>query len=91
MDNTTIYICTISIHICALAKRGFSSGGRISCKPNNGALLSTSINENDDRTRTNYCALLGTCTNSNTDSKSIDAGRDTLSMLLTVIIVTFIV
>ena len=38
----------IYIHICALAKPGFCSGGRIFCKPNNGALLSTSINRNHD-------------------------------------------
>ena len=42
LDNTTIYICTIYTHLCALAKPGFCSGGRISCKPKNGALLSTS-------------------------------------------------
>ena len=38
----------IYIYICALAKPGFYSGGRISCKPKNGALLSTSIHKNDD-------------------------------------------
>ena len=42
-----IYIC-IYVHICALAKPGFGSGGRISCKPRNGALLSTSTHKNDD-------------------------------------------
>ena len=47
-DNSTICICTIYIYTCALAKAGFCSGGRISCKPTNGALLSTSINKNDD-------------------------------------------
>ena len=36
------------IHICALAKPGFCNGGRISGKPKNGALLSTSINKKDD-------------------------------------------
>ena len=36
------------IHICALAKPGFCSGGRISCKPKNGALLSTSTHKDDD-------------------------------------------
>ena len=36
------------MHICALAKPGFCSGGRISCKPENGALLSTSTHKNDD-------------------------------------------
>ena len=36
------------IHICALAKPGFCSGGRISCTPKNGALLSTSTHKNDD-------------------------------------------
>ena len=39
------YIC---IHICALVTPGFCSGGRISCKPKNGALLSTSTHKNDD-------------------------------------------
>ena len=32
----------------ALAKPSFCSGGRISCKPKNGALLSTSTHKNDD-------------------------------------------
>ena len=41
----------IYIHICALAKPGFCSGGRISCKPENGALLSTSTHKNDDSKR----------------------------------------
>ena len=93
LDSTTIYICTISIyiHICALAKPGFCSGGRISCKPKNGALLSTSLSRHDDSKRTNSCALLGTRTNSNNDSKSIRARMDILSLLLTVILMTFIV
>ena len=38
----------IDIHICALAKPGFCSGRRISCKPKNGALFSTSTHKNDD-------------------------------------------
>ena len=38
----------IYVHICALATPGFCSGGRISCKPKNGALLSTSTHKNDD-------------------------------------------
>ena len=38
----------IFVYICALAKPGFCSGGRISCKPKIGALLSTSTNKNDD-------------------------------------------
>ena len=43
------YIYTlIYTHICALAKPGFCSGGRISCKPRNGAVLSTSTHKNDD-------------------------------------------
>ena len=33
----------IYIYICALAKPGSCSAGRISCKPNNGALPSTSV------------------------------------------------
>ena len=56
LDNATIHICTIYIYIyiyiytyvhehTLLAKPGFCSGGRISCKPNTGALLSTSINK----------------------------------------------
>ena len=53
-----------------LAKPSFCSGGRISCKPNNGALLTTSINHNDDSKSPNYCALLGTSINSNSDSNS---------------------
>ena len=72
-----------------LAKPGFCGGGRISCKPNNGALLSTNINKNDDSKSPNYCALLGTRTNSNNDS--IGAGMDMLGLLLAVTIVTFIV
>ena len=38
----------VYIHIWALAKPGFCSGGRISWKPKNGALLSTSTHKNDD-------------------------------------------
>ena len=43
LDNATIHICTIGIYIyidtyvhehTPLAKPGFCSGGRISCKPN---------------------------------------------------------
>ena len=41
-----IYIYTY-IHICALAKSSFCSGGKISCKPSNRAVLITSINKND--------------------------------------------
>ena len=41
----------IYIYTCALAKPGFCSGGRISCKPKNGALLSTSAHQNDTRRR----------------------------------------
>ena len=76
-----------------LAKPGFCSGGRISCKPNNGALLSTSINKNDDNKSPNHCALLGTRTHSNNDRdcKSIGAGMDILAPLLAVVLVTFIV
>ena len=65
--------------------------GRISCKPNNGALLSTSMNKHDDSKSPYYCALLGTRTNSNNDSKSSGAGMDILALILAVIIVTFIV
>ena len=52
-DNTTISIYIYMHHIYThtyivhehtpQAKPGFCSGGRTSCKPNNGALLSTSI------------------------------------------------
>ena len=42
-----IYIY-VYIRICALARPGFYSGRRISCKPKNGALLSTSTHKNDD-------------------------------------------
>ena len=75
----------IYIHICALAKPDFCSGGRISCKPNDDPLLSTSVNNNDDSKRPNHCALLGTRTSSNNDSKSIGAGMDLLALLLAVI------
>ena len=51
-----------------LAKPGFRSDGRIFSKPTHGALLSTSISHNDDSNSRNYCALLGTSTNSNNDS-----------------------
>ena len=73
------------------AKPGFCSGGRISCKPNTGALRNTSIYKNDDSTRPNYCSLLGTRTNSDNDSKRIGAGMNILALPLAVIIVTFIV
>ena len=42
------YVYALYIHICALAKPGVCSGGRISCKPKNGALLSTSTHKVDD-------------------------------------------
>ena len=58
----------------ALAKPSFCSGGRVSCKLNNGALLSTSTNQKNDSKSPDYCALLGTSTNSNNDGKSIGAG-----------------
>ena len=40
------------MHICALAKPGFCSGERISCKTKNGALLSTGTHKHkhDDST-----------------------------------------
>ena len=63
---------------------------RISCKPNNGALLSTSINEHGDSKNPNHCALLGTRMNSNNDSKSIGAGMEILALILAVITVAFI-
>ena len=89
MDNTTIFICTyIYIRICALARPGFRSGGRISCKPNNGPLLSTSINKHDDNKSPNHRALLGTLTNSSNDNKIADAGVDILALLLAEKIVT---
>ena len=74
-----------------LAKPGFCSDGRISRKPNNGALLSTNINTNDYSKSPNCCALLGTCTNSNNDSKSIGAGMNTLELLLAVALATIII
>ena len=89
LENTTIYICTICTN--TQAKPGFCSGGRISSKPNNGALLSTNINKNDDSKSLHYCTLLGTRTNSHNDSKSIGAGMDILGLLLAEIIETFIV
>ena len=63
------------------AKPGCCSGGRISCKQNNNALLSTNIKKNDDSKSLNYCALLG----------SIGAGMDILGLLLAVTIVAFVV
>ena len=42
--------------------------------------------KNEDSKSPNCCALLGTRTSSNNDSKSIGAGMDILSLLLTVII-----
>ena len=96
LENATIRICTIYAYTYVhehtpLAKPGFCSGGRISCKPNTGALLSTSINKNDDSKGPNYCALRGTRTDSDNDSKHIGAGMDILALPLAVIIVTFIV
>ena len=78
----------VYIHKC---KPGFCSGGRISCKPNTGALLSTSINKNDDSKTPNYCALFGTRTSSDNDSKRIGAGMDIPALPLAVIQVTFMV
>ena len=97
LDNATIHICTIYIyaHMCEkhtpLANPGFCTGGRISCKPNNGALPSTSITKHDDSKSPNYCALLGTRTQSNNDSKRIGDGMDIPALTLAVIIVTFTV
>ena len=85
-----IYIHTYVHEHTPLAKPGFCSGGRISCKPDTGALLSTCINKNDDSKSRNYCALLGTRTNSDNDSKRTGAGMDILALPLAVIIVTFI-
>ena len=86
MENATIHICTIYVHTyvhehAPLAKPGICSGGRISCNPNTGALLSTSINENDDGRSPNYCALLGT-------RERTGAGMDILALPLAV---TFVV
>ena len=96
MDNATIHICAIYVYThvheyTPLAKPGFCSGGRISQKPKIGALLSTSISKNDDSQSPHYCALLGTRTNSDNDSKRVGAGMDILALPLTVIIATFIV
>ena len=74
-----------------LAKAGFCSGGRISCKPKNGALLSANINKHDDGKSPIYCALLGSRTKSNNDSKNIGAGMHILGLLLAVTGVAFIV
>ena len=59
-------------------------------KPKNSALLSTSTHKHDDSKR-NYCALLGTRTNSNNDNRSTGAGMDKLALLLAVTIVAFII
>ena len=74
-----------------LAKPCFCNGRSISCKPNNGALLSTSIDKNHDSQSPNCCALLGTRTNGNNDSKSMGAGVEIRASLLAIITVTFIV
>ena len=84
MHHIYIYIYTCVHEHTPLAKPGFCSGGRIFCKPNTGALLSTSKSPN-------YCALLGTRANSDNDSKRIGACMDILALPLAVIIVTFIV
>ena len=84
-----MHICSIYINVyihthvhehTPLAKPGFCSGGRISCKPNTGALLGTSITNNDDSKNPNYCELLGTRTKSDNDSKRIGAGMDFTSV-----------
>ena len=80
-----IYIYTHVHEHTPLAKPSFCSGERLPCKPNNGALLITSINENYDSKSPNFCALLGTRTNSNNDSKSIGTGLEILALLLAVI------
>ena len=77
--------------VCALAKPGFCSGARISCKPKNGALLSTRTQKNDDSKILKYCALLGTRANNNIDNQSAGAGMDILALLLAVIILAFII
>ena len=74
-----------------LAKPAFCSGGRISCKPNTGALPSISTNKNDDSRNPNYCALLGTRTTSKDDSKRFGAGVDILELPLAAIRIIFIV
>ena len=86
-----IYIYTYVHEHTPLAKPGFCSGGRISCKPKTGALLSTIINNNDNGKSPNYCALLGTSTSGNNDSESIGAGMEILALFPAVIPVTFIV
>ena len=86
-----IYIYTYVHEHTPLAKQGFCSGRRISFKPNTGTLLSTSINRNDDSKSPNDCALVGTRTNSDNNSKRIGAGMDILALPLAVTIVTFIV
>ena len=85
------YIYTYLHEHTPLAKPGFCSGGRISCKPNNGALLSTSISKNDDGKSPHYCALIGIRSDSNNESKNIGAGMDTLALLLAGKMITFIV
>ena len=86
-----IYIRTYAHEHTPLAKPGFCSGGKISCKPNTGELLSSRINKNDDSKTPNYCALFGTCTNSGHDCKRTGAGMDILALPLAVIIVTLLI
>ena len=81
-----IYVHTYVHEHAPLAKPGFCSGGRISRKPSNGALLSTSINKKYDSKSPNYCALLGTRTNINNDSIRIGASMDMIALPLAVLL-----
>ena len=92
MHRKYIYIYTYVHEHTPLTKPGFCSGGRISCKPNTGALLSTSIDKKIVIViGPNYCALPGTHTHSDNDNKRIGAAMDILALPLAVRIVTFIV
>ena len=81
----------IYIHICALAKLGFCSGGRISCKPKNGALLSTSTHKNYDNKSLVIVHCLVPVLIATMIKKNTGAGINILALLLAVIIVTFII
>ena len=82
MHHIYTYVYTAKPDVC--------SGRRISCKPNTGALLGTSIHKQDDSNSPNYCALLGTRSNRDSDSKRIGASMDIVALPLAVTIVTFI-
>ena len=102
LDNATIHICTIYIyiyvytHMCmnthhwlnqafAVAEGYLANPILLHC------LVPVLIQMMIVKVRPDYCALLGTRTNSDNDSKRIGDGMDILGLPLAVTIVTFIV